>query len=82
MVTADYRVLSEYDLILKGRGILRPDRVVFMEDHLEVIDFKFGLRETEVHHRQVREYMKALTEIEVSRPWVSSGMLPWDRSGR
>ncbi len=57
-------VKTEQDLTYLGRGILRPDRVIYFEDHIEVVDYKFGEKTEERHTKQVREYMKAIGEIE------------------
>ncbi len=59
-----YQVRTEQDLVLAGRGILRPDRVVYLDDHIAVVDYKFGLRQDPAHFRQVHEYMSALEDIE------------------
>ncbi len=51
-----YESWRERDIILPGGEIKRPDRVVLYDDHVLVIDFKFG-RESSMHISQVKEYM-------------------------
>ncbi|HYW96231.1 MAG TPA: Dna2/Cas4 domain-containing protein, partial [Bacteroidales bacterium] len=58
------KVRTEQELVKDGRGILRPDRVVYLDNGVEIVDYKFGLKTEDSHKRQVREYMDALAEIE------------------
>ncbi len=57
------RVLCERPLIVDGVD-RRPDRVVWTADgHIDVIDYKFGAEQPAKYARQVRTYMKALTDL-------------------
>ncbi|MBL4710604.1 MAG: UvrD-helicase domain-containing protein [Flavobacteriales bacterium] len=49
----------ELDLLSKGGKLLRPDRVIYFEDRVAVLDYKTG-EKNEAHHQQVNEYMHAL----------------------
>ncbi len=52
----------EQDILLPGRSLLRPDRVVRVKDKVMVIDYKFG-EESQSHHKQVTEYMDIIKRI-------------------
>ncbi len=47
---------SEKELLTDAGKVIRPDKVVFFEDGVEVVDFKTG-EPHESHHNQVREYL-------------------------
>lgn len=49
----------EADLLSKEGKLLRPDRVVYLEDTVAVLDYKTG-EKNEAHHQQVNEYLHAL----------------------
>ncbi len=57
------RALVERSLIDQSDKELRPDRIVFMPDHIAVIDFKTGAKESK-HLQQVRNYMQAVKQLE------------------
>jgi ATP-dependent exoDNAse (exonuclease V) beta subunit len=52
----------EATLITQSGQILRPDLVVFFEDHWAVIDYKTG-EKNEIHQQQLMEYVNALQQI-------------------
>ena len=56
------RVMAEKEMILQGGEILRPDRVIFRENEVLVIDFKTGKREKK-HEDQIRRYASVLKEM-------------------
>ena len=57
-------VRNENDIIVPGQsGIRRPDRVLLKGTEAVVIDYKFGLRKTNRHVRQVGEYMDLLRQM-------------------
>lgn len=58
----EYKSKREAALIGKEGKILRPDRVVYFENELAVIDFKTGQFSDE-HKDQINEYKAALMEI-------------------
>lgn len=59
-------VHNERELVGIERTIVRPDRVVFQENHVDVIDFKTGIdpsdKERKKHEGQVRQYMTAIAQ--------------------
>ncbi|MDP4952885.1 MAG: hypothetical protein NWQ53_04515, partial [Flavobacteriales bacterium] len=59
----DHRAIVERSLITPDGKELRPDRVVFLEDHIAIIDFKTGAKEKE-HEQQIRHYIKAIEALE------------------
>ncbi len=60
--TEDADVKSEADILLPGGDVRRPDRVIFYDNRVVVVDFKFG-KENASHLNQVRLYMKLLNEM-------------------
>ena len=54
------RVKNEEEILLSNGRILRPDRLVFEENEVTIIDYKTGL-EKNTHEKQILEYK---TEIE------------------
>ena len=55
-------VLNETSIISTDGTILRPDRVIFMEDHVMVIDYKTGAP-SEKHQEQIEQYCIKLQEM-------------------
>jgi ATP-dependent exoDNAse (exonuclease V) beta subunit len=56
-------VLNERDIITKEGEVLRPDRVVFHNDHrVAIIDYKTGAQ-SEAHAQQINRYAEALQEM-------------------
>jgi len=56
------QVLREKSILIPGNGELRPDRVVLFGKRAVVLDYKTG--KAEIHHKsQVRNYIKALSEM-------------------
>ncbi|MFC4873341.1 UvrD-helicase domain-containing protein [Negadavirga shengliensis] len=55
-------VLTEQGIMLPGGERKRPDRIVFFDDRVEVVDFKTG-EEGKDHIHQVKEYMVLVKEI-------------------
>lgn len=60
------KVQNEADLLNAEGKILRPDRVVFFDNRIAILDFKTG-EKNESHHAQVNEYIHALKEIEQNK---------------
>ncbi len=54
------RVKNEEEILLSNGRILRPDRLIFKENEVTIIDYKTGL-ENNTHKKQILEYK---TEIE------------------
>ncbi len=59
----DVRVKTETDILLPDGTIARPDRMVFDETKLQVIDYKFGEQESPGYQRQVLYYMRHLKDM-------------------
>jgi len=59
-------VRTEAEIMLPGGQVVRPDRVVFLDDQAVVIDYKTG-RMAESHERQVMEYMDVLRGMGTAR---------------
>jgi len=56
------RIKTEADILLDSGQTKRPDRVVFFDNRVEVIDFKFG-SENETNRKQVEEYVRILIKM-------------------
>ncbi|MDR2848715.1 MAG: UvrD-helicase domain-containing protein [Bacteroidales bacterium] len=56
-------VKTETDILLPNGAIVRPDRVVFDQNTVQVIDYKFGGTELPQHHQQVRQYLQQLRQM-------------------
>ncbi len=56
------RIKNETELFMNDGEVVRPDRVVILEDHLAVIDFKTGAKEGS-HVKQIEQYRYALKNI-------------------
>ncbi len=61
------RVLSEMNILLPAQDNalhqLRPDRVMFCEGKVEVVDYKFGEKEEPSYEKQLQRYMACLQEM-------------------
>ncbi|HIZ85838.1 MAG TPA: UvrD-helicase domain-containing protein [Candidatus Coprenecus stercoravium] len=55
-----YSKMTEAPIIAPGGDTYRPDRIMFSENEVLVVDYKFGNRREAVHHRQVKGYMDLL----------------------
>jgi len=58
----DARIRKEKDILVPGEGVKRPDRIIFSDDRVIIVDFKFG-REMPGHRKQVGVYRKILTDM-------------------
>ena len=58
--TRGLRVKNEEEILLSNGRILRPDRLIFKENEVTIIDYKTG-QENNTHKKQILEYK---TEIE------------------
>lgn len=61
-----YNVWSERELMLDNGDTVRPDRIVDLDDHLLVVDFKTGNHDVK-HKKQVQMYVEVLQRYE-TRP--------------
>ncbi|MDT8400859.1 MAG: UvrD-helicase domain-containing protein [Bacteroidales bacterium] len=62
----DVSVRREKDILVPGGSVRRPDRIIFKEDRIIIVDFKFG-NELTVHRKQVSEYKNLLNEMAYER---------------
>ena len=58
----DIRVLKETDILLPSGLRRRPDRIIFKDNKVVIVDFKFG-KENDHYTVQLREYKKLLNEM-------------------
>ena len=56
------KVMNEKDIITKNGKLLRPDRLVFENNTVVIIDYKTGKKDP-TYHQQVYEYADALEEM-------------------
>jgi ATP-dependent helicase/nuclease subunit A len=54
-----FKVLNERNLLAPGK-LLRPDRIMLSGRHAIVVDYKWGEKLPEKHHRQVARYAETL----------------------
>ncbi len=58
------KVYRESDIIVpKSSNFKRPDRVMIKDNRAIVVDYKFGLRESNKYAKQIEEYMTLLEEM-------------------
>ena len=50
------QVKTEAEILLPDGSIARPDRIVFVNEQVQVIDYKFGEHESEKYRQQVLRY--------------------------
>lgn len=62
-----WKVKTEKSILLPGGSEYRPDRVLINNDHAVIIDYKFTVRQTENHKKQLRNYMNYLIKMGYSR---------------
>lgn len=59
-----YKILNEASIILPSKTTKRPDRVLFNNEEIIVIDYKFTSTQQKKHIDQVKEYMSLINKIE------------------
>jgi ATP-dependent exoDNAse (exonuclease V) beta subunit len=59
-----YRTLTEVSILLPDGSVRRPDRVLFSDSEIIIIDYKFTEQQSKSHHKQVLEYMQKVALIE------------------
>jgi ATP-dependent exoDNAse (exonuclease V) beta subunit len=57
------QVKTEAEILLPDGSIARPDRIVFENGHIQVIDYKFGEIESGKYRNQVLRYMDHLRKM-------------------
>ncbi|MFO3725805.1 UvrD-helicase domain-containing protein [Butyricimonas muris] len=58
-----YKIINERDILFKGTGKARPDRVMTDGRKAVVVDYKFGRKEENSYLRQVGFYCKTLRQM-------------------
>lgn len=58
----DVEILAEREICTTDGKVIRPDRVVVFNDHIDVVDFKTGLPNKK-HETQLKEYISQLRLI-------------------
>lgn len=58
-----YRVLNEIQILLPNGSFVRPDRVMINADEVVVIDYKFGEKEDNKYHKQVKFYADQIKKM-------------------
>ena len=58
-----YKIINERDILFKGTGKARPDRVMTDGRKAVVVDYKFGRKEEKSYLRQVGFYCKTLRQM-------------------
>ena len=73
-----YKILNERALICfdeaNGLNIKRPDRVMYSDKEVIVVDYKFGKRE-EKYNKQVRQYMQLIGQTQAFKDRNITGYL-------
>jgi ATP-dependent exoDNAse (exonuclease V) beta subunit len=58
-----WEVKTEADILLKGGQLKRPDRIMFGDNKVIVVDYKFGEKEEDTHMKQVLNYRSRLYQM-------------------
>ena len=58
-----YKIINERDILFRGNGKARPDRVMIDGKKAIVVDYKFGKKEEKSYLRQVGFYCKTLHQM-------------------
>ena len=56
-------VKNEFEILTETGEILRPDRVVIIDNEAIVIDYKTGMRNASKYHSQMQDYKNALLKL-------------------
>ncbi|HEX3010142.1 MAG TPA: 3'-5' exonuclease, partial [Bacteroidales bacterium] len=60
---SSWDIKTEADILLKTGELKRPDRIMFGNNKVIIIDYKFGEKEEESHLRQVLNYKSKLQQM-------------------
>ncbi|WP_085537431.1 UvrD-helicase domain-containing protein [Massilibacteroides vaginae] len=58
-----FQVLNETDILFAKGYSKRPDRVMFQNGEVVIVDYKFGGKEETKYHKQVKDYMDLIRQI-------------------
>ncbi|MFW5851385.1 MAG: UvrD-helicase domain-containing protein [Bacteroidota bacterium] len=58
-----YTVLSEQTILLPSAGEKRPDRIMILDNHAVIVDYKFTDQTATSHREQVAEYMNIIASM-------------------
>ena len=56
-------VKTEAEILLPNGTVARPDRVIFHNEQVQVIDYKFGKQVSDNHNEQLLQYMDYLSKM-------------------
>jgi ATP-dependent exoDNAse (exonuclease V) beta subunit len=59
----DLVVKNEFEIVTETGDILRPDRVVIIDETAIVIDYKTGKKQVAKYHSQMQDYKNALLKL-------------------
>jgi ATP-dependent helicase/nuclease subunit A len=70
--SGEWHVKVEPEILMPGGITYRPDRVMFRNDRLIVIDYKFGEEESSMHKAQVRNYCQIMASmgLKTEKAWL------------
>ena len=58
-----YKVLNEAEIITPQGQSYRPDRLMIKDNHVIVVDYKFGQQKEEKYKRQVGNYLRLIAQM-------------------
>jgi len=61
--SGDYKVLNEVEILQPNGMFVRPDRVMFKDNEVVVIDYKFGEKEDKKYIRQIKYYISQIAKM-------------------
>lgn len=59
-----YKVKTELNYLMANKSVKRPDRIMYNDKELIVVDYKFTHTKSQAHYKQVKQYMSDLADIE------------------
>ena len=57
------KIMTEAEILLPNGAIIRPDRMVFINKQVQIIDYKFGETQSEKYRQQMRYYADQLRKM-------------------
>ncbi|PLX19503.1 MAG: hypothetical protein C0599_10815, partial [Salinivirgaceae bacterium] len=61
--SGDIKVINEADIIIPHKSSKRPDRIVIHNNGTDIIDYKFGQKQSDQYIQQVNEYCSLFKEM-------------------
>jgi len=56
-------IRNEQDILHPSGMVMRPDRIMYRDEQIVVVDYKFGSARSAMHAEQVTDYLKLLLEM-------------------